>query len=164
MLPPDQRLLEEDFTSAEFRAGADKGRWGRLEPLQVPANLAWPHFVLWIAAVPREKAPDRYYFLLDGTGYRVRSPTGSLWDPTTQSALETAKRPKGRADSRFAKVFRTDWNSGTAFYHPYDRVASESHPKWPGEQPHLVWTAEHTIVDFVEEFHGLLHSSDYAGA
>ena len=114
MLPPDQRLLEEDFTSAEFRAGADKGRWGRLEPLQVPANLAWPHFVLWIAAVPREKAPDRYYFLLDGTGYRVRSPTGSLWDPTTQSALETAKRPKGRP-RQTRRTRSPNWNGAESW-------------------------------------------------
>jgi hypothetical protein len=90
-------------------------------------------------------------------------PTGTFWDPGTGSVLTPEKRPRGKADSRFAKVFRTDWKDGLAFYHPYDRVAIEGHDKWPQEQPSLIWNADHTIVDYLEEFRSLLNSGDYLG-
>lgn len=77
--------------------------------------------------------------------------------------LAPAKRPKGKPGSRVAMVFRLDWNNGTAFYHPYDRVAAQGHPDWATTQPHLVWTSDNTIVDFLEEFHSLLNSGDYLG-
>jgi hypothetical protein len=77
--------------------------------------------------------------------------------------LALEKRPKGRPGSRFAKVFRTDWEGGRAFYHPYDRAAANSHADWPSTQPHLVWNANHTIVDYLAEFHALLNSGDYLG-
>lgn len=157
---PDQRLLEEDFASAEFRAGAEAGRWGRL---LLPEGLSWPKFIIWIAAAARPGAPERFHFLLDGAGYRVASPTGTLWDPEAKAVLENTKRPKGTSDSRFAKVFRTDWNNGTAFYHPYDRVASSSHTEWVTQQPHQVWTPQHTIADFAAEFHRMLQSNAYVG-
>ena len=60
-------------------------------------------------------------------------------------------------------IFRTDWENGRAFYHPFDRAAVKSHPNWPKEQPHLIWTPERAIVDFLDEFHRLLHSGDYIG-
>ena len=77
--------------------------------------------------------------------------------------LDAARRPKGKDDSRFAKVFRTDWNKGRAFYHPYDRVAAEGHPDWRTQQPRLVWTSERSIVDYLEEIRSLLNSDDYVG-
>ena len=80
-----------------------------------------------------------------------------------RAMLEIAKRPKGRLNSRFAKVFRTDWKDGQAFYHPFDRVAVEGHDKWPTEQPSLIWDVNHTIVDYLEEIHSLLNSGDYIG-
>ena len=73
------------------------------------------------------------------------------------------KRPKGRPDSRVAKVFRTDWESGKAFYHPYDRMAAKGHTDWPKDQPSLIWDSDHTIVDYLEEIHSLLNSGDYIG-
>ena len=160
---PDQRLFEEDLLSAEFLAGMAKGVWG-LPSLEVlPENLEWPKRILWIAAAARPNAPARFYILLNAAGYRSVPPTGTLWDSTTKSLLDHDKRPKGKADSRFAKVFRTDWENGSAFYHPYDRVAAQSHPQWAKEQPHLVWTDEHTIVDYLQEFHSLLNCGDYLG-
>jgi hypothetical protein len=116
-----------------------------------------------MAAAARANAPARFYVLLDLTGYRSVSPTGTFWDPTTKFALEFSKRPKGKPDSRFAKVFRTDWESGSAFYHPYDRVAAKGHTEWAKDQPHLVWTSDRTIVDYLEEFHSLLQCGDYIG-
>ena len=161
--PPDQRLLEEDFASPGYRAGAARRLWGRLPSRKAPASLAWPRIIIWIAAAIRDNAPNRFHFLLDATGYRARPLTGTVCEPVTGTHVDHAKRPKGRPGSRFGMVFRTDWNNGTAFYHPYDRIASESHPEWLNQQPHLVWTPEHTIVDFLKEFHGLLQSKDYVG-
>jgi hypothetical protein len=160
---PDQRLFEADLTSAEFRAGALKEYWGLAGTEVLPEQTVWPVRVLWIAAAPRENAPGRYYVQLDLSDYRTVPPTGTFWDPSTRSTLEIAKRPKGRPDSRFAKVFRTDWEGGRAFYHPYDRVAAKSHPAWPSEQPSLIWDSNHTIVDYLEEIRSLLNCGDYLG-
>lgn len=156
MHSPSQRLFEADLQSAEFRSGILKGSWD-------VASSDWPRVVLWIRPAPREGAPDRYYVALNLDGYRTAAPTGTFWDPTTETMLDSASRPKGKSNSRFAKVFRTDWESGKAFYHPYDRVAADSHSKWRTKQPHLVWTSDHTIVDYLEEFHSLLNSDDYIG-
>ena len=156
MQSPSQRLFEADLQSAEFRSGVLKGYWD-------VAAQDWPRVILWIRAAPREGAPDRYYVALDLDGYRTAAPTGTFWDPATETMLDAASRPKGKANSRFAKVFRTDWKKGRAFYHPYDRVAADGHSRWRTRQPHLVWTSDHTIVDYLEEFHALLNSDDYIG-
>ena len=163
MKGPDQSLFEEDIESVAFLEGVMKGRWAMAEPSALPDKLEWPNIILWIAPASRANAPDRFYIALNAAGYRADSPTGTFWDPSAKKTLEFAKRPKGRADSRVAKVFRTDWENGIAFYHPYDRHAAKSHPKWPEEQPHLIWNGDHTIVDYLEEFHALLHSGDYVG-
>jgi hypothetical protein len=164
MEQPDKRLFEADLASAEFRNGMVNGWWGVPDDGTLPAGvLVWPRIVLWIAAAPRNDAPERYYLSLDLAGYRSAAPTGTFCDPATGSMLEAAKRPKGRAETRFARVFRTDWKGGRAFYHPYDRVAANGHKDWSLTQPHLVWTANHTIVDYLAEFHALLNSGDYLG-
>ena len=156
MKSPSQRLLEGDLQSAEYRSGVLKEHWG-------VAAVDWPRVFLWVRAAPRGGAPDRYHVALDLEGYRGAAPTGTFWDPTTGTMLEAARRPKGKANSRFAKVFRTDWEDGKAFYHPYDRVAADSHSEWRTKQPHLVWTADHRIVDYLEEIRSLLNSDDYVG-
>jgi len=163
MDPPDQRLFEADVADAEFLIGASKGWWGLAPATVVPADLAWPKTILWLAAAPRPNAPERFYVLLDVAGYRTASPTGSFWDPETRGALALAKRPKGKDGSRFAKVLRTDWEGGRAFYHPYDRLAAQSHTQWSTEQPNLIWSAKLTIVDYLEEFYALFQGSDYVG-
>jgi hypothetical protein len=163
MQPPDQRLLEHDLLSAEFCSGAAKGLWGLPEQGMLPDGFAWPNVILWMAAAPRPNSPDKFYVYLDATGYRSVPPTGTFWDSATKQTLAHAKRPRGKPDSRFAKVFRTDWESGSAFYHPYDRKGSLTHPEWPKAQPHLIWDSSHTIVDYLEEFQSLLMSGDYIG-
>lgn len=162
MEQPDHRLFESDLHSAEFRIGWANGSWGLPDSETLPAGLAWPQVILWVAAAARPNAPDRFYFALDAAGYRSVPPTGTLWDSATRLALDVAKRPKGRTESRFAKVFRTDWNNA-ALYHPYDRVAAVSHPQWATEQPSLAWTADHTIADYLTELHTLLDCGDYLG-
>jgi hypothetical protein len=161
---PDQRLLDDDLRSVAFRTGVLDGRWDRSDGGLPSADLPWPSVIFWIAAARRDNAPDRFFVRLDVAGYRSVPPTGRFWDPATKAMLEFAKYPKGKPDSRIAKVFRTDWGeSGRAFYHPYDRVAAQCHPQWVGEQPHLVWTANRTIVDYLTVVHGLLNSGDYIG-
>ena len=149
--------------SAEFRIGVAKDKWGLPEPNVLPRQPDWPKRVFWIAAAPRTASPERFYISLDIAGYRSVSPTGTFWNPSTGCMLDPSKRPKGKPDTRFAKVFRTDWEQGTAFYHPYDRVAAQGHPDWPKQHPHLVWSSNHTIVDYLEELHALLNSEDYIG-
>lgn len=165
MLPPDQRLLESDLLSADYRNGVAKGLWGRAEADVLPDSAAWPNVCFWMAAAPRPGAPDRYYVTLNLSGYRNVPPTGPFWDPVKKQTLELAKWPKGKADSRFALVFRTSGFTfaGRAFYHPYDRAPLSDHPNWAAEQPHLVWTSSHTIVNYLEEFQSLLNSGDYVG-
>jgi hypothetical protein len=160
---PDQRLFEADLRSAEYLGGVAKGRWGVAGADLLPEGLAWPKVVLWLAAPERSKAPPRYHALLDAKGYRAVSPTGTFWDPATKTVLAKDQRPKGKPDSRFAKVFRTDWKEGLVFYHPYDRVAAQEHPDWPKEQPNLIWDHTHTIADYLEEFWSLFQSPDYVG-
>lgn len=163
MLPPDQRLFEADLQSASYCSGVAKALWAQAEVDAMPHGTAWPRVFLWMGAAPRANAPDRFYVALDASGYRSDPPTGTFWDPTKKATLEFGKRPKGKAGSRFAMVFRTDWENGRAFYHPYDRVGAQSHPEWPKQQPHLIWTSSHTIVDYLEEFHALLNCGDYLG-
>jgi hypothetical protein len=163
METPDQRLFEEDILSAEFRSGALKGFWDMAGTEVLPAGLAWPTRIFWLAAAARPNAPERFYIQLDVAGYRTVAPTGTFWDPGTKSVLDFTKRPKGIPESRCAKVFRTDWKNGAAFYHPYDRVATSDHPQWKTDQPHKIWTSDRTIVDYLEEFYSLLNGGEYIG-
>ena len=169
MKRPDQRAFEADVEDADFQIGAAKGMWGLADATQLPESLVWPKAVLWVAPAPRENAPQRFYLLLDLDNYRAVAPTGSFWNMGTKAALPTADWPKGRPGSRVAKVFRTDWNVKAfyhPFYHPYDRVAADSHNsrnEWKTAQPHLIWDSEHTIVDYLTEIHALLNSRDYIG-
>lgn len=160
---PDQRLFTADLDSAEFRAGALKAYWGFAGTGVRPERPEWPVRILWVQSAVREGAPDRFFLRLDLEGYRTASPTGTFWDLNTGAALVAEKRPKGKKDSRCAKVFRTDWEGGRAFYHPYDRVAATGHPQWITEQPSLIWDSNHAIVDYLEEIHSLLNSGDYLG-
>lgn len=162
MATPDQRLFEEDILSAEFRIGVANRLWD-VAATDVQPQERWPKVIFWLAAPQRPNAPERFQIGLDLTGYRTVPPTGSFWDPEARAALPTAKWPKGKPDTRFAKVFRTDWQNAVAFYHPFDRVAAQGHSDWATAQPHLVWTSNHTIVDYLEEFHSLLSGEDYIG-
>jgi len=167
MLAPDQRLLEADLASAAYRNGAAKGLWGQAEAHALPAaGAVWPNAYFWMASAPRDGAPDRYCVGLNMSGYRSVSPTGAFWDPVKKQTLELGKWPKGKPGSRLAIVFRTDGFSaaGRAFYHPYDRAPVQDHTQWRAEQPHLIWTDQHTIVNYLEEFQSLLTSPDYVGA
>jgi hypothetical protein len=156
-------LFEADVSSAAFRNGVEKGLWCLAEPEVMPDGALWPMVYLWMKAAPRNGAPDRYYVALNAESYRASPPTGTFWDTANKTILAFAKRPKGRADSRVARVFRTDWEGGKAFYHPYDGHAARTHPDWKTNLPQLRWTEDHTIVDWIVEFQTLLMSPDYVG-
>jgi hypothetical protein len=160
---PSQRLFEDDVQSVPFRSGVFKGLWGMDDLEYLPVQRSCPVRTFWLSAVPHPNSPSRFYIQLDLTGYRSAAPTGTFWDPATKAILEFSKRPKGRPDSRVARVFRTDWNAGTAFYHPYDRVVATGHPDWLTQDPHRVWNSNLTIVDYLTEFHSLLNNGDYIG-
>ncbi len=158
-MEPSQRILLAHLQAPEFHAGAAGGWWGYVADDRVP----WPHVLLWIAAPERPGAPDRFHARLDVTGYPGEAPTGNLVEPVSWEPLDPARRPKGSAESRFARVMRTDWEGGRAFYHPFDRVAAKSHPDWPTTMPRKQWTATHTITRWLEEFHALFQSEEYVG-
>jgi hypothetical protein len=162
---PDQRLFNEDVQGTPFRIGVVKGRWAQAESDALPHGAAWPRTFFWMAAATRANAPGRFYVALDLTGYRSAAPTGAFWDIDKKAPLEIAKWPKGKPGSRFAMVFRTSGfnGAGSAFYHPYDRVATQGHGEWAKQQPHLIWTSSHTIVDYLEELQLLLMTGDYVG-
>jgi len=160
---PDKRQFYADCESAAFRAGVLRGQWDFAEAACVPEADSWPKAYFWLKAMPREQSPDRYYVIVDGEGYRTVSPTATFWDPDAKAALADGARPTFRPGSRAAKIFRTDWEQGRAFYHPYDRVAASGHPNWRTEIPSVIWTEDHTIVDFLAAFQPLLQGGDYLG-
>lgn len=163
MKKPDQRAFEADVDDADFQIGVVKGMWGLAEVSLGPDGMTWPKVLLWVASAARPNLPDRYYLLLDLENYRMVAPTGPFWDVTRRQPLPAEQWPKGKPGSRVAKVFRTDWKKCTALYHPYDRTANHDHTQWKTEQPHLIWDSQHTIVDYLNEVHGLLNCGDYTG-
>jgi hypothetical protein len=165
MLKPDQRLFEADLLSAEFRGGVVKGLWGTAADDARLADASWPKVYLWVAAAPRANSPERFYLALDAAEYRNAPPTGTFWNAATKKALALTDFPKGKPNSRVAKVFRTDsWaTTYSVLYHPYDRVALQGHPDWRMQHPHLVWDSKHTIVDYLNEIRKLLSCEDYIG-
>ena len=164
-MTPDHKLFTIDLEGAAFRTGVLAGRWGLAAPEALPDGMAWPRACFWLKAADRPGAPDRYHIMIDLSGYRAVSPTGSFWDADNKAMLAAASYPQGKPASRFARVFRTDWPPGLckAFYHPYDRFALNSHAGWPTELPHLVWTEKNTIADYLNEFQSLLAGDDYVG-
>lgn len=163
MKKPDQRAFEADVEDADFQIGVVKRLWGLAEATLGGDDTAWPKVLLWVTSAARPNSPDRYYLLLDLENYRTVAPTGSFWDVMRRQALPGERWPKGKPNSRVAKVFRTDWKGCTALYHPYDRAANHDHINWKTEQPHLIWDSAHTIVDYLNEVYGLLNSGDYVG-
>lgn len=157
---PSERALIADMESAAYRDGVARGQWGVPEGVQPE----WPLRYFWIAAAPREGSATRFVIRIDCDGYRTVQPTGNFWDLSGEAFLtDPNRRPKGRPGSTVEKVFRTDWENGTAFYHPYDRKAFGSHVQWAGTCANRIWSDRLTIVDYLDEFHRLLNSGDYIG-
>ncbi|MDV4179769.1 hypothetical protein R1521_14770 [Rhizobium brockwellii] len=164
-MTPDQKLFAMDLEDARYRTGVLNGRWGAAEANVLPDDMSWPRACFWLKAAERPDSPERYYIMIDVAGYRAASPTGSFWDPVGKIMLTASQYPKGKPGSRFAQVYRIDWTPGLskAFYHPYDRFTLSSHTGWTGTMPHLAWTEQNTITDYLDEFQSLLTGDDYVG-
>lgn len=153
-MKPDEQSFTEDLELAGFTTGVVRGLWG-------PMCIEWPIAITWIGVPHRPNSPERFLIRMDCEGYSSNSPTATFWDVEKNAQLENSRWPKGCL--KITRVFRLDWESGKAFYHPYDRIASKSHDKWPKEIPGKIWTPKHTIVDWLNEFHDLLNSDEYTG-
>ncbi|HTQ40236.1 MAG TPA: hypothetical protein VMJ32_14510 [Pirellulales bacterium] len=149
-MTPDERAMRADLKSARFMIGSNEGRWGVCEPSLLPPDLIWPDIVLWVTANGNGLAP-KYYFKWNCEKYPIDALTGNLWDPETKNWLSMDKRPQiaGRGEKVFVNP--------TSLYHPYDRVAANSHGQWKTELQRLVWDRNHSIVDLLEELHLLLN-------
>lgn len=146
----------EHVASPDFQAGVASGWWG-LEP-----GDTWPHAVLWIAAPPRAKGPDRYHFRFYLQDYPSKGPTAMLWDPIKKAKPDADKRPKGTGF--VALLFRTDWNEGNMLYAPWDRLAYENHPEWPPKHAHIAWKPTRSIVYYLQKTKEALDSEEYLGS
>lgn len=153
----DEECFREHLVSFDFREGAELGKWG----LHEDETVRWPHAVIWVAAAPRGENPLRYYLFFNLDHYPMTGPTAYVWDCEKQAKLELAKWPKGTGNVQM--VFRTNWNDAVALYAPWDRLAADGHPEWPGKHPGLLWTPKHTIVNYLRPTHELLNSDEYHG-
>lgn len=155
---PAERRLRAHLEQAPFLIGVADGRWD----IVTEDGLKWPFVVFWIRAAPRNGAPDRYFVRLELTNYPIDPPSGTFWDAVRGEILSAALRPFG--SGQVGRVFRIDWKSGHAFYHPYDRQASrDGHTDWPRQYPHWVWTEDHTVSDLLSVLSELLNSASYEG-
>ncbi len=160
-MAPDEAALLADVSGGPYLIGVADNRWGLAETATRKAAITWPHVTFWIAASARPGAPDRYFLRLNCAGYPTQPPTGSFCEPDGDRVLAHARWPKGR--DRVAAVFRTDWQGGSALYHPYDGVSLRQHADWPQKYPSLVWTSDHTIAHVLDEYQRLLSSDEYLG-
>ncbi|MGB8840127.1 MAG: hypothetical protein WCC64_03565 [Aliidongia sp.] len=62
MLPPDQRLFEEDVQTAPYRIGVAKGLWAQAESHTLPDGAAWPKAYFG----PGEEGAARYREMAEG--------------------------------------------------------------------------------------------------
>lgn len=148
---PDENVFRNDLRTAEYLIGAIESRWGVVETSLLPSGIVWPTAIIWVATKAK---CERYFFRFDLADYPIQPPTGSFCDPESGEYLALDKRPKTKG--RGELVFRTDWQGRVALYHPYDRVAAQSHSGWATQYPNLVWGRGHTITDLLEElFHFL---------
>ncbi len=153
----DEECFLDHLTRFDFLQGEEAGKWGQLKDEAV----RWPNAVIWIAAPPREGAPDRFHFYFNLAQYPKSGPTAFLWDPETRSKLDTSKWPKGTNDIHMA--FRATWNNADAIYVPWDRLAAAGHPDWLVQHAGLLWAPNYTIVNYLRPTYDLLQSEDYHG-
>lgn len=151
---PDEAAFREDIKQPGFVAGETNGHWAIVA-------ITWPQVLMWIAAGERKNSPPCFHVRAGCSGYPCRGPTGTFWDPEKKSQLANGLWPKGRA--RVAHVFRTNWEEGRAFYHPFDGFALEKHSDWPTKYPNKLWTRKHGIANWIAEFHELLNCEEYQG-
>lgn len=151
---PDERAFREHLAKGAFRSGEIDGTWRVL-------SIAWPVAMIAIAAAPRDGSPAEYVFRFDLTGYPAQAPTARLWDDKRNEPLALCAWPTG--STRFVKVFRMDWKSGSCLYLPCDRNSMVGHTDWSSQYPAQWWSPSCDITHYLRIVHELLTSVAYTG-
>jgi hypothetical protein len=147
---PDEQALMRDLALPSFNVGERRGLWKLL-------GVRFPHALFFVAAPKREKGLKGFLLRSECTGYSGTAPTSQLWHGGLNAPLDVAHRPRD-AHGGVLIAFST-W--GQCLYHPIDRLARIH---WPGQYSELAWTPDKTITFLLETIHGILFSSEYAGA
>jgi hypothetical protein len=150
-----ERAFLADTRKAKFQTGIDKRRWRVVEGI-----AQWPAVCIAISAAARPNAPEEYVFRFELSGYPDQAPTARLWDAQSGVPLDQTKWPGGKG--RVSAAFNPSWNLA-AVYLPCDRVALIGHDVWKQQHPHLLWSPNGDITQFLWTLYDLLNSSEYEG-
>jgi hypothetical protein len=155
VIAPDERALRAHLDSGIFLAGVEASRW-RL------VSMEWPIVTVMVSAASREGAPAEFAIRFDLAGYPNATPTGCIWDTSTNVPLAADLRPKG---TDVGLIFRTDgWVGGpAAMYAPWDRLALETHPNWLQDARHLVWHPGRNLSFILDNLYRVLNDDAYLG-
>ena len=148
-LAPDARAFSADIEGALFRLGEADGKW-RL------GKLAWPF--AWIDVTA---AIGFFTLRFELSQFPTLPPTAQLWDAKADAPLAQQSWPRSQG-GRIRDVFRADWQQGTALYLACDRVTIQTHPGWVTQMPARLWRTDGSIVQYLEEVHVLLNSTDFS--
>jgi len=155
-MKPDQSLFIAHLEGASFQSGVDTGKWGLSG---ATADIVWPHPIIWVAADAVCMPQGRVFLRFTLDSYPSIAPTACPWNPGTNSQLAHNLYPK--VTGKFQRVFRTDWNGGTALYAPCDRTAMAGHETWKQQFPYWWWKPEFTIVKYLSFVHQCLNPFRY---
>lgn len=140
-----QHRVEQDLSSAAFRAGEIAGRWRVV-------TRGFPRMHFEIAATEPNGDPSWYRFMAELSGYPGQAPHVRIWDKNSNSPLAQALRPRGC--QRTATTFQV-W-SGDTVYRPWERMAAD-HNNFRLTFPQLAWHPGRTLVFVLEDIYGILN-------
>ncbi len=149
----DEQVFRAHLERGTFLNGVDRGRW-RLMSLQ------WPYAVIAVSA-PKERGPEEYAFRFECTNYPQTPTTAQPWDFELGQPLSIERWPGGR--EHVERAFNPGWQNGACLYLPCDRVSIVGHEGWRTQHPHMIWSPEGDITQYLRIIHELLNSPDYTG-
>jgi hypothetical protein len=148
------RRICADLEAGPVQVGVARGQW------QI-GEFEYPVLMVRIAASPMTYARGWVDLRVDITSYPDQAPTICPWDVSVIAPLAADNRPNG---GRASMVFRSDWESGRALYHPCDRVAIAGHGDWPREHGDDMWDPDAGIAKVLRLLHTILNEADHATA
>ncbi len=140
-----QLRVEQDLSSAAFRAGERCGHWWIVE-------RGFPRMLFEVAATEPDGQPSRYRFMAELSGYPGQAPHVRIWDKTADAPLAPPLRPRGCL--RVTTTFQV-W-SGDTVYRPWERIAAE-HNNFRVVFAQLAWHPSRTLSFILEDLHGILN-------
>lgn len=145
---PSLELFNEHLSSAEYQSGEIEERWGKIINENGPK---WPVFIFWVTS----STGDKYNFKFDFTSYPNLAPTAIMWNVSTSSPLDPAKRPKHT--KRQQQAFK-HWGKPSN-YLPCDRIAFDpGHSSWANQHSTLVWNNRtDTFLKYLNELYQILN-------